>query len=65
MKIIKNTDIRCFDIWEGENNLKRVTISQGQQLRFVFRAGREYPKECRATRIDIDAKVTRTLIEWI
>lgn len=65
MKIIKNTDIRCFDIWEGENNLKRVTISQGQQLRFVFRAGRKYPKECRAIRLDIDAKVTRTLREWI
>lgn len=65
MKIIKNTDIRCFDIWEGENNLKRVTISQGQQLRFAFRAGREYSKECRATRLDIDAKVTRTLREWI
>lgn len=30
----------------------------------AFRAGRQYPRECRAARLDIDARVTRLLREW-
>lgn len=49
-----------------EGMLKQMLpIGSSLLVRFAFRAGRKYPKECRATRIDIDAKVTRTLREWI
>ena len=30
----------------------------------VFKAGRKYPKECKATRIDVDKNMTRILAEW-
>lgn len=49
-----------------EGMLKQMLpIGSGLLVRFAFRAGRKYPKECRAIRLDIDAKVTRTLREWI
>ncbi|MFQ7672467.1 MAG: acyl-CoA thioester hydrolase/BAAT C-terminal domain-containing protein, partial [Clostridium sp.] len=33
-------------------------------LRFIFRAAKEYPKECEATRKDIDKKLSAALKEW-
>lgn len=33
-------------------------------IRLMFKAGREYPKECRQTRLDIDEKLTRSILEW-
>lgn len=30
----------------------------------AFKAGRRYPKECKATRIDIDEKLSKALAEW-
>jgi hypothetical protein len=30
----------------------------------AFRAGREYPKECRETRIDIDRKLRYVFRRW-
>lgn len=33
-------------------------------IRFMFKAGREYPKECRRTRIDIDEKLSGSISEW-
>ena len=31
---------------------------------FMFRAGKEHPKECRETRIDIDRRLQKALREW-
>ena len=33
-------------------------------IRLMFKAGREYPKECRQTRIDIDEKLSRNILDW-
>ena len=33
-------------------------------LRFIFRAAKEYPDACEATRIDIDRKLSAALKEW-
>ena len=33
-------------------------------MRFVFKAAKDYPKECEATRKDIDRRVTAALKEW-
>lgn len=33
-------------------------------IRLVFKAGREYPKACRQTRIDIDQKLSRSILDW-
>lgn len=30
----------------------------------AFKAGRRYPKECKATRIDIDEKLSKVIAEW-
>ncbi len=30
----------------------------------VIKAGRKHPKECKATRIDVDKNMTRILAEW-
>ena len=44
----------------------RLMLPVGSDLlvRAAFRAGRQYPKECRAARLDIDARVTRVLQAW-
>lgn len=34
-------------------------------MRFVFKAAKDYPKECEATRKDVDRKVSAALKEWI
>lgn len=41
-----------------------LPVGVGLLVRAAFRAGRQYPKECRAARLDIDARVTRLLQEW-
>ena len=33
-------------------------------LRFIFKAAKEYPDECEATRKDIDRKLSAALKEW-
>jgi hypothetical protein len=33
-------------------------------LRFIFRAAKEYPDACEATRKDIDRKLSAALKEW-
>lgn len=33
-------------------------------LRFIFRAAKEYPDECEATRKDIDRRLSVALKEW-
>lgn len=36
----------------------------GMLARFAFRAARQFPKECRATRIDIDRKIAQEVLNW-
>ena len=33
-------------------------------VRLMFKAGREYPRQCRQTRIDIDGKLSKNILEW-
>lgn len=33
-------------------------------LRFVFKAAKDYPKECEATRKDIDRRLSAAIKEW-
>lgn len=33
-------------------------------MRFVFKVAKDYPKECEATRKDVDRKVSAALKEW-
>lgn len=48
-----------------EGMLRRMLpVGSGLLVRAAFRAGRQYPKECRAARLDIDARLTRLLQEW-
>jgi len=41
-----------------------LPVGSGLLVSFMFKAGKEHPKECRETRIDIDRRLQRTLAEW-
>ena len=41
-----------------------LPIGSALAVRLAFKAARAYPKECRATRMDIDRRITRTIAEW-
>ena len=41
-----------------------LPVGSGLFVRLAFRAARQYPKECRAVRRDIDNRVTRVLRDW-
>lgn len=41
-----------------------LPVGSGLLPRFMFKAGRDYPKECKQTRIDIDKKLSRSILEW-
>lgn len=41
-----------------------LPLCSGLLVRLMFRAGREHPKECRATRIDIDRRLRAALRAW-
>ena len=41
-----------------------LPVGSGLLVQAAFRAGRRYPKECRAARLDIDARATRLLQAW-
>ena len=41
-----------------------LPVGSGLMVGAAFRAGRQHPKACRATRLDIDARVTRLLQDW-
>ena len=48
-----------------ESMLKMMLpVGSGLLVSFMFRAGKEYPKECRETRIDIDIRLKKALEEW-
>lgn len=41
-----------------------IPVGSGLLIRLMFKAGQEYPKECRRTRIDIDEKLSRRISDW-
>lgn len=41
-----------------------LPIVSGVLVRLVFRAGRQFPRECKATRMDIDRQLCRILLSW-
>lgn len=41
-----------------------LPIGSGLFVKLAFHAAREYPKECKATREDIDRRISKTLEEW-
>ena len=49
-----------------ESLLKTIfPIGAGTLLKLTFRSAKEYPKECKETRIDIDKRVTKAIEEWV
>ena len=48
-----------------ESMLKMMLpVGSGLLISFMFKAGKEHPKECRETRIDIDRRLKTALAEW-
>ena len=48
-----------------ESLLKTIfPVGAGLLLKWMFRAAKEYPKECKATRIDIDRHIVSTIETW-
>lgn len=48
-----------------ESMLKRMVPVIGDAfVRFCFAAAKKYPKECKATRMDIDEKLSKIIREW-
>lgn len=48
-----------------ESLLKSILpIGSGLLVKIMFKAGKDYPKECRETRKDIDRKLQKVLREW-
>lgn len=41
-----------------------LPVGSGLLVRFMFQAARKYPEECRQTRLDIDEKLSHTILEW-
>lgn len=39
-------------------------VGSGLFMRIAFSAAKEYPKECRAARIDIERRMRRVVKEW-
>ena len=48
-----------------ESLLKKILpVGSGFLVKAMFKAGRDYPKECRETRIDIDRRMKQAILEW-
>ena len=47
-----------------EGMVKTILPVGGDLLTRVFAAGRKFPKECKAARIDIDRRVTQAVNAW-
>ena len=48
-----------------ESMLKMMLpVGSGLLVSMMFRAGKEHPKECRETRLDIDRRLKRALAQW-
>ncbi len=49
-----------------ESVLKKIfPVGSGLILKIMFKAAREYPKECKQMRLDLDVKIDRAIEEWI
>ena len=49
-----------------ESLLKKIfPIGSGLLLKVMFKAAKEFPKECKETRIDIDKRLSKVIKEWI
>lgn len=45
--------------------LKKIfPIGSGLILKLMFKAAREYPKECKQMRLDLDDKIDKVIDEW-
>ena len=43
---------------------KMLPVGSSLLVRMMFRAGKEYPKECKETRVDIDRRLQEAMREW-
>ncbi|MBR4473415.1 MAG: acyl-CoA thioester hydrolase [Oscillospiraceae bacterium] len=43
---------------------KMLPVGSSLLVRMMFRAGKEYPKECKKTRVDIDKRLQKVVREW-
>ena len=43
---------------------KMLPVGASLLVRIMFRAGKQYPKECRETRIDIDRRLRQVFLNW-
>ena len=43
---------------------KMLPLFSGLFIRIAFKAAKEYPKECKETRIDIEYKITKIINDW-
>ena len=41
-----------------------LPVGSGLLIRLMFKAGRQYPRECKQTRMDIDRKLSQAIAEW-
>ena len=41
-----------------------LPVGSGLLVSFMFKAGKEHPRECRETRLDIDRRLKKALAEW-
>lgn len=49
-----------------ESLLKKIfPVGAGLLLKMMFKAAKEFPKECKETRIDIDKRASEAIKEWI
>ena len=48
-----------------EGMVKTMLPIGGDLITRLFAAGRQYPKECRQTRIDIDRQISRAVRAWM
>ena len=44
---------------------KIFPVGAGLLLKIMFKAAKEFPKECKETRIDIDKRASEAIKEWI
>ncbi len=72
---LRETPHECaFEPWLYEHgthfafpeSMLKLMLPVGSSLlvHFMFRAGKEHPKECRETRIDIDKRLQKAILEW-
>ena len=56
-------DVGSYRYCESDVNYNKTDLLN-EVVGVVFKSGRKYSKECKATRIDVDKNMTRILAEW-